>query len=173
MLLIEATAMPTAAMFRRRTLLKICILRIAAPLRDPNTIRQRRTSRLPAPGAPGGEWLAGNEVGSTAYTSNNQDFGFALRHEGHLLQLNIGKQHILFEGFPNQRMDMTDNESTQVNLIQLSGAYQKIFWRELFRSCAGLQLNLEFLWYISSTNLQFQIYAKKPEQEMRHFVAPQ
>lgn len=75
------------------------------------------------PGASGGEWLTGNEVGSTAYTSNNQDFGFAMRHEGHLLQLNVGKQHILFEGFPNQRMDMTDNESTQVNL-RYTGRYQ-------------------------------------------------
>ncbi len=67
-------------------------------------------------GTPGGEWLAGNVVGSTAYQSINQDIGFALQHDGHLLRLNAGMQHLIFEGFPNQRMDMTANNSTQLNL---------------------------------------------------------
>lgn len=67
-------------------------------------------------GAPGGEWLGGNVVGSTAYQSINQDVGFAVRHEEYLLQMNVGMQHLVFEGFPNQRMDMTANNSTQTNL---------------------------------------------------------
>jgi iron complex outermembrane receptor protein len=79
------------------------------------------------PGTLGGEWLAGNVVGSTSYISENQDIGFALRHEDHLLQLNIGEQHIPYEGFPNQRMDMTDNNSSQVNL-RYTGLYQ---WGDL------------------------------------------
>jgi iron complex outermembrane receptor protein len=79
------------------------------------------------PGAAGGAWLGGNVVGSTAYTSVNQDIGFALRHDIHLLQLNMGLQHIPFEGFPNQRMDMTANNSTQINL-RYSGLYQ---WGDL------------------------------------------
>ena len=79
------------------------------------------------PGTVGGEWLGGNVVGSTAYTSVNQDIGFALQHEGHLLQLNMGLQHIPFEGFPNQRMDMTANNSTQINL-RYSGLYE---WGDL------------------------------------------
>ncbi len=79
------------------------------------------------PGTPGGEWLDGNVVGSTAYNSKNQDIGLALRHEIHLLQLNVGEQHISFEGFPNQRMDMTGNDSTQINL-RYTGQYQ---WGEL------------------------------------------
>ena len=79
------------------------------------------------PGTAGGEWLAGNVVGSTSYTSENQDIGLAYRHEGHLIQLNVGEQHVPYEGFPNQRMDMTDNNSTQVSL-RYTGLYQ---WGDL------------------------------------------
>ncbi|MDO9007802.1 MAG: TonB-dependent receptor, partial [Thiobacillus sp.] len=61
-------------------------------------------------------WLDGDEVGSTMYKSTNQSLGFALRHENHLLDLKLGYQHIPYQGYPNQRMDMTDNTSTQVNL---------------------------------------------------------
>ncbi len=68
------------------------------------------------PGTAGGPWLAGNEVASTAFTARNQDIGFALRQAGHLLRLNVGMQRAPFEGFPNQRMDMVGNDSTQVNL---------------------------------------------------------
>lgn len=68
------------------------------------------------PGTTGGAWLAGNEVGSTAFTSENQEVGLALRSGHHLLQVNLGAQHLPFEGFPNQRMDMTGNDSTQINL---------------------------------------------------------
>jgi iron complex outermembrane recepter protein len=61
-------------------------------------------------------YLSGDEVGSTLYKSTNQSLGFALRHENHLVDLKLGYQHIPYQGFPNQRMDMTDNTSTQVNL---------------------------------------------------------
>lgn len=74
------------------------------------------------PGAVGGPWLAASEVGSTAYTTENQDLGIAWRHDQHLLQLNVGTQRIPFEGFPNQRMDMTGNDGTQINL-RYSGQY--------------------------------------------------
>jgi len=61
-------------------------------------------------------WLPGDEVGSSQYKSINQSLGFALRHDNHLLDLKLGYQHIPYQGYPNQRMDMTDNTSTQVNL---------------------------------------------------------
>ncbi len=61
-------------------------------------------------------WLAGNEVGSSRYKSENQELGLALRDDSHLLELKLGMQNIPYEGFPNQRMDMTRNDSTQVNL---------------------------------------------------------
>ncbi len=61
-------------------------------------------------------WLPGDEVGSSQYKSTNQSLGFALRHDNHLVDLKLGYQHIPYQGYPNQRMDMTDNTSTQVNL---------------------------------------------------------
>jgi iron complex outermembrane receptor protein len=62
------------------------------------------------------KWLDGDEVGSTQYKSTNQSLDFALRHDNHLLDLKLGYQHIPYQGYPNQRMDMTDNTSTQANL---------------------------------------------------------
>ena len=72
-------------------------------------------------------WLAGDEVGSSRYEAQNHALGFALQHENHLLDLKLGWQNIPHEGFPNQRMDMTDNDSGQVNL-RYSGQYQ---WGDL------------------------------------------
>lgn len=68
------------------------------------------------PGAVGGPWLAGNEVASTRFDTQNHDIGLAWRRDQHLLQLNVGVQRMPFEGFPNQRMDMTGNDNTQINL---------------------------------------------------------
>lgn len=64
-----------------------------------------------------------SEVGSSLYKSENQSLGFALRHEDHLLELKLGVQNIPYQGFPNQRMDMTSNKSDQVNL-RYTGQYQ-------------------------------------------------
>jgi iron complex outermembrane receptor protein len=61
-------------------------------------------------------WLSGDEVGSSQYKSTNQSLGFALRHDNHLVDLKLGYQHIPYQAYPNQRMDMTDNTSRQVNL---------------------------------------------------------
>ena len=76
-----------------------------------------------APGREGGSPLAGNVVGSTAYHgATNRDVGLALRHEGHLLQVNVSEQQVGFEGFPNQRMDLTSNDNTSINL-RYTGQY--------------------------------------------------
>jgi len=66
--------------------------------------------------------LDGDEVGSSAYRAQNHALDLGLRHENHLLDLKLGVQHIPDQGFPNQRMDMTDNESRQINL-RYSGQY--------------------------------------------------
>lgn len=73
---------------------------------------------------PGGSrgWLDGDEVGSSYYRVQNHALAFALRHEHHLLELRLGVQHIPEQGFPNQRMDMTDNDSRQLNL-RYTGQY--------------------------------------------------
>lgn len=68
-------------------------------------------------------WLAGDEVGSSSYKSQNHALAFALHHENHLVELKLGVQNIPEQGFPNQRMDMTDNDSKQINL-RYKGDYQ-------------------------------------------------
>jgi iron complex outermembrane recepter protein len=78
-------------------------------------------------GRSGGSWLGADEVGSSAYRAINQNLGMAWRHGGHLLQLNLGEQRVPYEGFPNQRMDLTNNVSTIVNL-SYKGAFE---WGDL------------------------------------------
>jgi len=60
--------------------------------------------------------LDGDEVGSTMYESTNHSVSLGLQHEDHLVELTVGVQDIPHQGWANQRMDMTGNESTQVNL---------------------------------------------------------
>jgi iron complex outermembrane receptor protein len=77
---------------------------------------------------PGGEWLSGNVVGSSAYEDlHNRGIELAVRHKGHLLELTGGLQQLGFEGFPNQRMDMTDNRNLQLG-VRYKGQYP---WGEL------------------------------------------
>jgi iron complex outermembrane recepter protein len=72
---------------------------------------------------PGGGWMGGDEVGSSYYKSENHALAFGLRNDIHLFELDLGLQHIPYQGFPNQRMDMTENKSDQINLRYL-GQYQ-------------------------------------------------
>ncbi len=65
---------------------------------------------------PGHRWLAGAVIGSTAYQTENNRIGVALRHESQLLELSAGVQIVASELFPTQRMDMTNNRSEHVNL---------------------------------------------------------
>jgi iron complex outermembrane receptor protein len=57
-----------------------------------------------------------DEVGSTAYKANNHELTLANKVDGHLIQMKVGIQDIPYEAYPNQRMDMLDNKSTQINL---------------------------------------------------------
>ncbi|MGB4811618.1 MAG: TonB-dependent receptor plug domain-containing protein [Methylophilaceae bacterium] len=66
--------------------------------------------------ATGRAWLAADEVGSSAYESHNQALAFGVKHDNHLLEFKFGLQDIPYQGFTNQRMDMTNNESQQYNL---------------------------------------------------------
>jgi iron complex outermembrane receptor protein len=63
-----------------------------------------------------GTAVAGDTVGSSSYQSENQQLAFAMRRDNHLLELQLGLQNIPYQGFPNQRMDMTGNDSQQINL---------------------------------------------------------
>ncbi|AFJ02950.1 TonB-dependent receptor [Methylophaga frappieri] len=67
--------------------------------------------------------LDADEVGSTAYETRNHalNLGFKLTNT-QLLQLKFAHQDIPYQGWPNQRMDMVENRSNQLNLIY-SGAF--------------------------------------------------
>ncbi len=63
-----------------------------------------------------GHTLSLDEVGSTAYEATNQSVSAAWKDGGHLLDFTYSYQHIPYEAYPNQRMDMTDNRNDQFNL---------------------------------------------------------
>lgn len=60
--------------------------------------------------------LADDEVGSSMYKSTNRSLSLAMRNENHLTELKLGMQDIPYQGWTNQRMDMTGNDSRQINL---------------------------------------------------------
>ena len=91
------------------------------------------------PAALGRGWLDGDEVGSSAYKTENQEITLSGKLDRHLLQLSAGKQHIAYELYPNQRMDMTGNDSTQLNL-RYTGRYD---WGELKARAFDQKVNHE------------------------------
>ena len=64
----------------------------------------------------------GNTVLASMYESINQSIVLAAKGQGQQLTLRAGVQHIPYQGFPNQYMDMTDNHGQFANL-----AYQGTF----------------------------------------------
>ena len=77
------------------------------------------------PGTEGGTPIPGDEIGSSAYRgATRRSLGLALRAPGHLLQLEASQQTVAFEGFPNQRMDMTDNDN-RVFTVRYTGTFDR------------------------------------------------
>ena len=68
-----------------------------------------------------GHTLPADEVGSTAYRASNQSVRAAWRNGAHLLDLTYSYQDIPEEGYPNQRMDMTENTASRFNLAYTGG----------------------------------------------------
>lgn len=66
-----------------------------------------------------GHTLALDEVGSTAYESRTHTLGFAVRGGNHLVEAKFGYQDVPYQLYPNQRMDMLDNEQKRINLRYL------------------------------------------------------
>jgi len=63
-----------------------------------------------------GHTLARDVVGSTAYETRNHTLGFALKGGPHRVEARLGYQDLPVQLYPNQRMDMLDNEQKRVNL---------------------------------------------------------
>lgn len=68
------------------------------------------------------QWLGGDVVGSSSYKTRNHALSYALRNENHLVEMRLGLQDIPHQNYPNQRMDMTGNDSHQFNL-RFQGQY--------------------------------------------------
>jgi iron complex outermembrane receptor protein len=66
-----------------------------------------------------GHTLALDEVGSTAYEASNQTLGLAFKSGNHLVEAKFGYQNMPEQLYPNQRMDLLDNEQKRINLRYL------------------------------------------------------
>lgn len=66
--------------------------------------------------AAGRDYLSADEVGSSKYKSTNKSLSIATRTDNHMVELKYGLQDIPYQGWTNQRMDMTGNDSEQFNL---------------------------------------------------------
>jgi iron complex outermembrane receptor protein len=63
-----------------------------------------------------GERMSRDEVGSTAYQTGNHTLGLAVKNANHLFEVKLGYQDMPEQLYPNQRMDLLDNEQKRVNL---------------------------------------------------------
>lgn len=81
-----------------------------------------------------GHTLPLDEVGSTAYKTENHQLGFALKNANHLVEAKFAYQDIPYELYPNQRMDMLGNTQHRFNLRYLGqfdwGALEARAYRE-------------------------------------------
>lgn len=74
-----------------------------------------------------GHTLPKDEVGSTAYLTRNHQLGLAYNQDGHLIEIKVGMQDMPEQLYPNQRMDLLDNEQKSLNLRYLG----KMEWGSL------------------------------------------
>ena len=58
----------------------------------------------------------GEAIKSTAYQNQNHSAALSFKNDDHLVVIRGGQQHIPFQGFPNQRMDLTNNDSVFGNI---------------------------------------------------------
>lgn len=58
----------------------------------------------------------GQVVQSTSYENQNHSAALSFKFDNHLVIIRGGQQHIPYQGFPNQRMDMTNNDSIFGNI---------------------------------------------------------
>ena len=69
-----------------------------------------------------GNGISPSTVGASRYIATNQQLNLAWQKDNHLVELKTSYQFVPFEGYANQRMDMTKNIGTQFNL-KYTGQY--------------------------------------------------
>ncbi|MBF0184427.1 MAG: TonB-dependent receptor plug domain-containing protein [Magnetococcales bacterium] len=114
-----------------------------------------RAFKAPAAASNGASSTAADEVGTTLYKSYNHALNLAMQGDARLLELQLGLQEIPYQGFANQRMDMTDNHSERINLHhqeQLSwGLLDSRLYREHTRHSMNFLENKRY-WYGATNN---------------------
>jgi iron complex outermembrane receptor protein len=83
-----------------------------------------------------GHSLPLDEVGSTAYKTQNHTLGIAFKGRDNLVEAKLGYQHMPYQLYPNQRMDMLDNKQKRGSLrytvgfdwgeLEASGYYEEV-----------------------------------------------
>jgi iron complex outermembrane receptor protein len=63
-----------------------------------------------------GHTLPRDEVGSTAYLTRNHTLGLAFKNDSQLFEVKYGLQDMPYQLYPNQRMDMLNNDQKSLNL---------------------------------------------------------
>lgn len=63
-----------------------------------------------------GNGISQSTVGATKYIATNQQLSMAWQKDNHLVEFKTSYQFVPFEGYANQRMDMTKNIGAQFNL---------------------------------------------------------
>lgn len=63
-----------------------------------------------------GHTLPRDEVGSTAYFTRNHALSLAVKRDDHLFEARLGVQDMPYQLYPNQRMDMLNNDQRSLNL---------------------------------------------------------
>lgn len=97
-----------------------------------------------------GHTLALDEVGSTAYETQNHSLRLAYRTGMDVFDLQIGYQNMPSQLYPNQRMDLLDNQQTRVNLNWQRetgwGQWQSRFYQEQVEHAMDFGPDRQF-WY--------------------------
>ncbi len=108
--------------------------------------------------------LGPNEVGSTAYQTQNHLATFAYQNEGQLLELKANYQHIPYQLYPNQPMDMLGNEETGLNL-RYFGTFgwgdidSRVYWQHVDHTMNFGDDKQFFYGYVTGSNgVNYPIY---------------
>ncbi|MGD9545240.1 MAG: TonB-dependent receptor [Methylocystis sp.] len=86
----------------------------------------------------------GDKVLSTSFISENHAVTLGYQNEGHLFTFRGAYQNIPYQGFPNQRMDMTRNRSYSLD-AGYKGAYEwgtveaRAYWHQVFHKMGFLE----------------------------------
>ncbi len=80
--------------------------------------------------------LPQDEVGSTAYETRNHLATFAYQNNGQLIEFKANYQHVPYQMYPNQRMDMLNNEQIGLNLryfgkFSWGDVQTRVYWQHV------------------------------------------